>query len=444
MATNKSNNPAAVMPDDDGTTTWVPLLNMESWYMMLEKSITTATFFRFADRPTADRALAALRERLHAVVLANPWIAGRVVKDKKRHKNTLLKYPTTATQTDTEQILDVVTDPTNALALVDESTPLTEMLQAVACSPATLPPGSKLLGKPMAVSKFTVVIREKETGGGGGGGGACSLLLVASIIHGVADGHTYYRILAMLSHKTQIVSLSTGRKEKTDEIIKVVGAKEYKYMAAPALGINFVASMLLGKKSTAHAFLVDEEKVTSAKTAEAANLGESGGFVSTNDILTSTFANATRARIFFMAVNWRGRIAGLEDDDAGNYEAVCTYDPDSYNTAAAIRKSLTSKPGRVLRVPSDRALPKFCESVRCRFYMMTTWVFPFFNGELQLLPDEPTPLAMHVPVYLAQDQPMNFAVVFRIRKDTKAVLYFLTDVTEEQLRNNGAPIGDEL
>lgn len=430
---------ATVVPGDDRVadeTTYVPLLDMESWYMLEEKSITTTTFFRLDSMHSINRAVAAIRERLQAVVRSNPWMAGRIIRDKKRHKNVILAFPTVGTGEGVEQILDVIVDPTNALALVDDTCPLAEMMVTIARSPATLPIGRKLIGKPTAVAKFTVVIREAGSSGP-------TLMLVASMIHGVADGHTYYKLLSMLSHTVEIVPLSPERADYTEKVKEVLGAKEYKYMASPALAINVVGSMMFGRKSTPHAFLVDEEKVAEAKAAGSAELGRDGQFVSTNDVLTSTFGNASRARILMMAINWRGRIPGAKDTDAGNYEAVVCYDPDSYRTPACIRKSFTSAPGRVQRVPARR-LPGFCENTYLRISSITTWVFPSFTGELQLLPDEATPVHMHLPIYLAEDAPMNFAVVFRIKKDTKAILYFLTDVTEEILRESGAPIGDAL
>ena len=43
-------------------------------------------------------------------------------------------------------------------------------------------------------------------------------------------------------------------------------------------------------------------------------------FVSTNYCLVSAFANALRPTMCAMAANFRGKVSGLNDDDAGNYE----------------------------------------------------------------------------------------------------------------------------
>ena len=48
-------------------------------------------------------------------------------------------------------------------------------------------------------------------------------------------------------------------------------------------------------------------------------------FVSTNDCLVSAFANALRPTMCAMAANFRGKVSGLNDDDAGNYEDLIEY-----------------------------------------------------------------------------------------------------------------------
>ena len=68
---------AAVTPDDGAVV--VPLLAMETSSMfMMAKGITAITFYRGLGR---DDALAALRPKALALLAANPWLAGRLVRD---------------------------------------------------------------------------------------------------------------------------------------------------------------------------------------------------------------------------------------------------------------------------------------------------------------------------------------------------------------------------
>ena len=61
------------------------------------------------------------------------------------------------------------------------------------------------------------------------------------------------------------------------------------------------------------AYYVDEAKVADAK----ANAVRGGGWVSTNDVLTSHFGLATGARALMFTFSYRNRIADFCDSDAG-------------------------------------------------------------------------------------------------------------------------------
>ena len=65
-------------------------------------------------------------------------------------------------------------------------------------------------------------------------------------------------------------------------------------------------------------------------------------FVSTNDVITSAICTATRADLGTMDVNFRGRIDGSVDTDAGNYEDKIVYPADGYCSPAMIRRSILS------------------------------------------------------------------------------------------------------
>lgn len=81
-------------------------------------------------------------------------------------------------------------------------------------------------------------------------------------------------------------------------------------------------------------------------------------FISTNDCLVSAFANALRPTMCMMAANFRGKVTGLDADDAGNYEDLIEYydfsktndeNPDAqltcdYANPALIRRSVQGAP----------------------------------------------------------------------------------------------------
>lgn len=265
--------------------------------------------------------------------------------------------------------------------------------------------------------------------------------LVVSISHSVVDGYTYYQILQMLSRDAEILELSPVRKHEIAKSAQdASGRDEFNYMKRPSSIMNFLRMMLCSKRAHCEAFILDQEKVKQIKDSYN---GTSPSFVSTNDIVTSTFGKATRSRVMYMAINWRNRMEGLSSKDAGNYETVLLYDPEGYETAGKIRESLEQEPPLLRK--SSMPLPGFCESLHSRVTMITNWAFSNFTGDLQLLEEPGTStVLLHLPAYKPTDSPMNFAVVFRARKDTVAVVYFLTDVTAHDLREAGAPLGESL
>lgn len=98
--------------------------------------------------------------------------------------------------------------------------------------------------------------------------------------------------------------------------------------------------MLRGPKATLEARYVNEDKVNELKAT--VNNGE--GFVSTNDILTSSFGQATNSDLTLMAINLRGRVEETDEDDAGNYSLVLLYDKESAATPSSVSQLLSNGP----------------------------------------------------------------------------------------------------
>ena len=111
-------------------------------------------------------------------------------------------------------------------------------------------------------------------------------------------------------------------------------------------------------------FLVDNSKVKEIKAGERA---EGVSFVSTNDILTSTFGNAAAPRILFLPVNFRNKLDGYVSSDAGNYENSLVLCPGNYATPDHIRKLLLSGPPEYKRDEEEGGpLPVGDEARECK------------------------------------------------------------------------------
>merc|ERR1712046_109246 len=90
--------------------------------------------------------------------------------------------------------------------------------------------------------------------------------------------------------------------------------------------------------------------------------------ISMNDVLTSNYGNLVKPRVLTMAIDFRGKIAGLSEKDAGNYHSGLLYDKNGYATPSAIRESLTGP------LPLSRVtLPGCCSAMFCRQATITNW-----------------------------------------------------------------------
>lgn len=139
-----------------------------------------------------------------------------------------------------------------------------------------------------------------------------------------------------------------------------------------------------------------------------------------------------------MAVNFRSRLEGLCDKDAGNYEGLLCL-PGPGLSAAEVRRALTE-----LRAPRRRAveppLPSFWETLSSRLAVITSWAFhePRVQG---------AELLLHLPHFDLDQVNSDMAVVFRPRKGQLAVLTFLKDLEAEQLASSelfGASVSESI
>ncbi|CAK9113113.1 unnamed protein product [Durusdinium trenchii] len=145
--------------------------------------------------------------------------------------------------------------------------------------------------------------------------------LVVSISHIIADGHTYYKLFSMLTQDIPVVSLNPSRKLHFHrQRLAAVGESEYDFIYSPGYVLNCLGSKVLYGRPRCRAYLVDAQKMNDVKVREAETHHDLS-FVSTNDVLTSVFARLIAARVCSMAVNFRHRLPGILEEDAGNYQA---------------------------------------------------------------------------------------------------------------------------
>ncbi|NOR56370.1 MAG: hypothetical protein GQ531_09195 [Sulfurovum sp.] len=397
--------------------TTLTLLEVESTFIAKQMaSISTATFFE----GNLEDVKVEIINRFKAIVKLNPWLSGKII-DQKGHKRLHLYYQTTPSKETFEKLYKF-----NPAGLkIDSSMPYETLAKKL--RPYLVKSPSKMINSDLLVTQLLLIPDSNEP--------SKKFALVLSMSHSIADGHTYYQIFNMLSSKSKIVGLNVQRKESImADVVDTFGKKEYRYLKCLPHVINIFKGIILGKKSQAHIYYVDPLKIEKIKASISAN--NSQEYVSSNDILTSTFSNFIQSRITLMAINFRNKFKGLNGNDAGNYEGAILYDKGIYANAQSIRKSLTSQP----YVGLIKSLPSVLEGAFCQMGLITNW--SSFCEEIYL---KDASQVLHLPITnSAGNAPYEMAVIFRPTKGKLAIIYFSKIFSTEDFEKSDLPISKKI
>jgi len=347
------------------------------------------------------------------------------VKNKKiDRKNVLLAIPQQMTEKDVDAI--ICEDASGALSAISTQTPYDVITEKLLKSNAVVGPGYKLVGKvDLRVAKFTLT----QIGNG-------EVALIVSITHAVADGYTYYKIMNMLgTGEVQILS-ATKKHEVVQEVKHAIGLKEAKFLSSFPFALCCIKSMITSSKVKLDACYIDEEKVKEWKD-EAAKYDY---YISTNDILTSTFSTAKNSDILLMAINLRGRVKEADENDAGNYSLVVLHDQESARTPKGVRQVLRDGPPFTRK--NDK-LPGFFKIVGAKVSLVTNWAFPSYNADLALPSTSGSniPLELHLPIMNPKEVAFPMAIIF---KPCMGKLGIISSASTASLRQANAPLGAKI
>lgn len=269
--------------------------------------------------------------------------------------------------------------------------------------------GSQLLKTRDLVTKITLLSHTINNTSG--------FSLIFSLSHIPADGYTYYKLLNAFFNPSKMIAMNYQRKfDKAEQIEGFIGKTNYRFTLSAPMVVNVLKNLIFGKKVQFFSRYVDEEKVSSIKEAYSKDAKSEFPFISTNDIITSNFCNATNSRLTLSAINLRNRIEGLGNEDAGNYEFVLLLDNNHFDTPEKIRKVLSSK-GRF--EANNGKMPGILEALKSNITLITnasSFIEDYQLGEFKQI--------LHLPIFKSKNIFCDFAAVYKAHGNKRAILYF--------------------
>ncbi|KAG9407781.1 hypothetical protein AC1031_021021 [Aphanomyces cochlioides] len=355
----------------------VRLLDIE-WVSILGVTISTVTFYE-AINPTADLHQATktyLDDRVHGIVQANPWLGGR-------HScgwlgsNLALDY-----DRDAPQPIQV-----EEVELPQLSPDLSYDAFVSMCAPLEVQSGLSVLTVNTDLPLIRIhSIKISDTRGA----------LFFSLSHGLGDGDTYYRLYGMLSAGKPMEALTVDRWKRWHGYVE----KPFVSLQHVVVGQAAVTVM-----RTFNSAWVEQEKAKYKSMSPT-------GYVSTNDVITSWVFRKCNCKVGFMAINFQGRVQGVENHLAGSYELALGYQPEDYATPALIRESLAVNGLRRARSGAFQWMLTGATSV------ITTWATLYAPAHLP-----GRSMVEHMPVLELKPYFTSGAIIFQRTGDSIGMIY---------------------
>ena len=250
-----------------------------------------------------------LRRRAAEVVLANPWLAGRLRTHPQTKKLALWVGPEAKLQS----CLEVVPMPNREDVVCN-------------CSPDFfVKPNVDLVDRDEPVCRILVLTEPTNQRWG----------LQMSMSHVFADGHTFYAIYGMLGSGADVWSMDAARLSFSP-MTSLEAPFHGKWLFLALQHLRFRMRWQTGIRPIVRCRFVHDEWIQQQKATFAAE--PDAAFLSSNDLFS-----ATQPACGIMLLNMRSRMPGLENQHAGCYAALVILFPEEYKSPANIRRVVVRK-----------------------------------------------------------------------------------------------------
>ncbi|OQS00740.1 hypothetical protein ACHHYP_02837 [Achlya hypogyna] len=279
-------------------------------------------------------------QRVHAIVRANPWLLGRLVR---RGANIELQYDLKA----------VV--PANIVSCVHAAPE--DLINCI-----RIGSGYDCLGKENQ-SLFEVIVATLADG---------QAALVMALSHAIGDGATYYALFKMLDYRETVLTLDPVRPhhDKAGAVKECTGQAPAMTRAFSLARISYkIAAYSWQHLQSLTTYRVRTDVVKQLKAAHIPT--DTAPFLSTHDIVASAFFSVTNTTLGCVPVDLRSRLR-LPPTTAGNYAELVPLSRIACSTPAAIRRAFRDKTG-----PIDVATADFPDLGQAllggRLTLLTNW-----------------------------------------------------------------------
>ncbi|MCH2110847.1 MAG: hypothetical protein MK135_16130 [Polyangiaceae bacterium] len=363
--------------------------------MRFKAGISACSLFQSENQ---EEAIESLLRRFKKIVRAHPGLKGSFSKGKKRQ--VYLNFSAH------EQDASPLVFRGKAPKLLSVTSPYEEILKT--CEPYIVEKAFRLFGKRDRLAKLSILQIDEE-----------HFLLMFSLSHLVGDGHTFYKIFNMLSSDTEIHSLQVLRRGEISTVAEIIPRENSRFMFHPRMIFWAFRCAFSWKKMRIRSFELNDDYVQLQK--QAAKESTMVPFLSTNDILSSSYAQLCGSNALIMAVNFRGRISGINENDAGNYEELLVIDSVTSSQSQNIRLLVSDLAQQSKKI----SLPKGPAMAKSKPVLITNWAG--FSRALML---EGAQELLHLPLYSSREITFDSCIVYRPHADRVAALLFMRDLDE--------------